>query len=162
MGRPVLTMTLNGNECAFACSPLASLLDVLREDFGQTGTKEGCGVGVCGACSVIIDGELMTACLYPARRAAGRWVETIEGIAVDDELTALQTAFITHGGFQCGICTPGQVIAATALLREIAEPTIDDVKEWMTGNLCRCTGYHKIVESIMVASRVVALGTDDA
>ena len=129
------------------------LIDLLRDDLGLTGTKEGCSVGVCGACSVLLDGQLMSACLLPAAFVDGMRVTTIEGLAPDDQhLTALQDAFIRHGGFQCGICTPGQVIAATALLQEQPHPTADDVKRWMMGNLCRCTGYYKIVESILAAA----------
>src|SRR5438874_8457905 len=129
------------------------LLHLLREDLGMTGTKQGCSVGVCGACSVLIDGQLMTACLTPAIFVDGANLTTIEGLAPDAEhLTALQESFIRHGGFQCGICTPGQIIAATALLNEIPKPTAEQVREWMMGNLCRCTGYYKIVESILAAA----------
>ena len=129
------------------------LIDLLRDDLGLTGTKEGCSVGVCGACSVLVNGEVMTACLMPAVFVDGSSVTTIEGLAPDDEhLTPLQDAFIRHGGFQCGICTPGQIIAATALLATHPKPTEEQVKDWMMGNLCRCTGYYKIVESILAAA----------
>src|SRR5919205_1996109 len=129
------------------------LIDLLREHFGLTGTKEGCSVGVCGACSVLVDGQLMSACLMPAAFVDGTSVVTIEGLAPDDEhLTPLQDAFIRYGGFQCGICTPGQIIAATALLAEDPRPTAEQVRRWMTGNLCRCTGYYKIVESVLAAA----------
>jgi len=129
------------------------LIHVLREDLNLTGTKEGCSVGVCGACSVLVDGELMSACLLPAVLADGAAITTVEGLAPDDEhLSPLQDAFIRHGGFQCGICTPGQLIAATALLTEYPKPSVDQIKSWMMGNLCRCTGYYQIVESIQAAA----------
>src|ERR1051326_4475758 len=129
------------------------LLHLLRDDLGLTGTKEGCSVGVCGACSVLVDGELLSACLLPAIMADGKAVTTVEGLAPDDEhLSPLQDAFIRHGGFQCGICTPGQLIAATALLNEQPRPSEGQVREWMMGNLCRCTGYYQIVDSIMAAA----------
>jgi aerobic carbon-monoxide dehydrogenase small subunit len=124
------------------------LLDVLREDLGLTGTKEGCAVGVCGACSVLVDRELVSACLLPAVFADGSAVTTVEGLAEDGDLSPLQEAFIREGGFQCGICTPGQLVAATALLAEHRRPTEDQIREWMMGNLCRCTGYHGISRAI--------------
>jgi carbon-monoxide dehydrogenase small subunit len=126
---------------------------VLRDDLGLTGTKEGCSVGVCGACSVLVDGTLLSSCLLPALYADGASVTTVEGLAPDDEhLSPLQESFIRHGGFQCGICTPGQLIAATALLSEVPNPSVDQVKSWMMGNLCRCTGYYQIVDSILAAA----------
>src|SRR5436190_14874643 len=129
------------------------LIDLLRDELGLTGTKEGCSVGVCGACSVLVDGQLVSSCLMPAAFVDGSRITTIEGLAPDDEhLTPLQDAFIRHGGFQCGICTPGQVIAATALLQEIPHPTVEQIKTWMMGNLCRCTGYYKIIDRIVAAA----------
>lgn len=129
------------------------LIDLLRDELGLTGTKEGCSVGVCGACNVLVDGSLLNACLMPAAFVDGTYVTTIEGLAPDDQhLTALQDAFIRHGGFQCGICTPGQIIAATALLAENPRPSAEQIKAWMMGNLCRCTGYYRIVESILAAA----------
>jgi aerobic-type carbon monoxide dehydrogenase small subunit (CoxS/CutS family) len=126
---------------------------VLREDLGLTGTKEGCGVGVCGACSILVDGRLMSACLVPVGDVADREVTTIEGLAGEDgELTPVQASFLRCGAFQCGICTPGQVVAATALLAERPEPSAEDVREWMTGNLCRCTGYYSIVAAVLDAA----------
>src|SRR4051794_14808786 len=119
----------------------------------MTGTKEGCSVGVCGACSVLVNDELLSSCLLPAVMADGAAITTVEGLAPDDEhLSPLQESFIRHGGFQCGICTPGQLIAATALLAEQPSPTAEQVRQWMMGNLCRCTGYYKIVESILAAA----------
>ena len=127
------------------------LIDVLRDDLGLTGTKEGCSVGVCGACSVLVDGELVSACLVPAVFVEGKAVTTVEGLASADTLSPLQEAFIREGGFQCGICTPGQLVAATALLTEHRRPTEDQIREWMLGNLCRCTGYHGITRAIKAA-----------
>lgn len=153
MASQTVEFTVNGRTARVAVEPAWSLVDVLRRGLDLTGTKLGCGVGVCGVCSVIVDGELQSACLVPAVQLDGRTVETIEGIAnPDGSLTALQEAFIAHGGFQCGICTPGQVVAATALLREHPEPTREQIVEWMTGNLCRCTGYHGIVRAIEAAA----------
>lgn len=134
------------------------LIDLLRDTLGLTGTKLGCAIGICGACSVLVDGELLSACLLLAVAVDGRAVTTIEGIAAPDgTLSAVQQAFIRHGGFQCGICTPGQVLAATALLEEEPQPDASAVREWMTGNLCRCTGYEGIVDSVLAAARVAAL-----
>jgi carbon-monoxide dehydrogenase small subunit len=127
------------------------LIDVLRDDLGLTGTKEGCSVGVCGACSVLVGGELLSACLMPALFVDGRAVTTVEGLASGNELSPLQDAFIRHGGFQCGICTPGQLISATALLAAYPRPTDDEISDWMMGNLCRCTGYHGITRAIRAA-----------
>jgi carbon-monoxide dehydrogenase small subunit len=148
-----LRFELNGTQREISVSAHVRLIDLLRDDLGLTGTKEGCSVGVCGACSVLVDGQLLSACLLPAAFVDGARVTTIEGLAPDeDHLTPLQDAFIRHGGFQCGICTPGQIIAATALLDAHPRPTADQVKAWMMGNLCRCTGYYKIVESILAAA----------
>ena len=121
---------------------------MLRDDLGATGTKEGCSIGVCGSCSVLVGGELLSACLLPAVFVDGREVKTVEGLANGNDLSSLQDAFIREGGFQCGICTPGQLIAATALLAENTRPSDDEIREWMMGNLCRCTGYHGITRAI--------------
>src|ERR1700704_3169876 len=146
-------MTVNGQPRSVTVPSNRLLLHVLRDDLGLTGTKEGCSVGVCGACSVLVDGQLVSACLMPAVMIDGTKITTVEGLAPDDEhLAPLQEAFIRHGGFQCGICTPGQLIAATALLAEQPKPTEGQVKNWMMGNLCRCTGYYQIVESILAAA----------
>ena len=148
-----LRFTLNGQPQEAAVPAHRRLIDLLRDSLGLTGTKEACSVGVCGACSVLIDGQLMSACLLPAAFVDGARVTTIEGLAPDEEhLSPVQDAFIRHGGFQCGICTPGQIVAATALLQEHARPTAEQVKRWMMGNLCRCTGYYKIVESVLAAA----------
>lgn len=144
-----LTLRVNGQEHDVQIESNRLLLQVLRDDLGLTGTKEGCSIGVCGACSVIIDGRLVSSCLTLAAACHGKEITTIEGLAQDGRLHPLQQAFIEYGGFQCGICTPGQIIAAKALLDENPKPTEDEVKEWMSGNLCRCTGYYKILESVM-------------
>jgi carbon-monoxide dehydrogenase small subunit len=150
-----IAFTLNGTPRNLAVPAHRRLIDLLREDLALTGTKEGCSVGVCGACSVLIDGQVMSACLMPAVFVDGTNLITIEGLAPDeDHLSPLQDAFIRYGGFQCGICTPGQIIAATALLQENPRPSEDEVKHWMMGNLCRCTGYYKIVESILAAAEM--------
>lgn len=148
-----IRLTVNGREHRLEVAADRTLLAVLRDDLALTGTKEGCAVGVCGICSVMVDGELQTACLYPAVHADGRAVTSIEGVAgPDGELSAVQQAFIDHGGFQCGICTPGQVMAATALLAVDPAPDEATVVEWLTGHLCRCTGYYGIVASVLAAS----------
>jgi carbon-monoxide dehydrogenase small subunit len=132
------------------------LLDLLRDDLGLTGTKEGCTIGVCGTCSVLVDGAVMSACLLPVVSVDGARITTIEGLTPgDDTLSPVQDAFIRYGGFQCGICTPGQIVSATALLNENPAPTRDEIKHWMMGNLCRCTGYYKIAESIEAAAAVM-------
>ncbi len=141
--------TVNGEEHAIEIEPNRLLLQVLRDNIGLTGTKEGCSIGVCGACSVIVDGRLVSSCLTLAVACDGKEIETIEGLAQDGKLHPLQQAFIEYGGFQCGICTPGQIMAAKALLDENPKPSEEEVKEWMSGNLCRCTGYYKILESVM-------------
>jgi carbon-monoxide dehydrogenase small subunit len=151
-GEPI-DFTVNGQARSVRTPPARPVLDVLRDDRGLTGTKEGCSVGVCGACSVLVDGRLMSACLVPVGMVAGREVTTVEGLAgPDGELSRVQRAFLECGGFQCGICTPGQVVAATALLAETPSPTPDEVREYMMGNLCRCTGYYSIVQAVLSAA----------
>lgn len=147
-----IRFALNGESRELDIAADRLLIDLLRDDLGLTGTKEGCGVGVCGACSVLVDDALVSACLLPALHVDGRAVTTIEGLAADDRLTPLQDAFIRRGGFQCGICTPGQIVAASALLREVPRPTEPEVREWMLGNLCRCTGYYGIVRAVLAAA----------
>ena len=143
--------TLNGRPVTFDGSGGGArrLLDVLREDFGATGTKEGCGEGECGACSVIIDGEVVDSCLVAVGQVEGCSVLTVEGLADGGRLTALQQAFIDYGAAQCGICTPGMLLAAHALLQRTTRPSDDDVREGLAGNLCRCTGYTKIIEAVV-------------
>ena len=128
------------------------LVDLLRYDLGLTGTKEGCSVGVCGACTVLVDGEMVASCITLAAAVAGAEITTIEGLAQEGRLHPVQQAFIDYGGFQCGICTPGQVMAAKALLDANPNPTEAEIRDWMMGNLCRCTGYYKILESVAQAA----------
>ena len=130
---------------------MARLLDVLREQLHLTGTKEGCGEGECGACTVIIDGQIVNSCLVPLAQVHGAEITTIEGVASNGELHAVQQAFIDHGGAQCGICTPGMVLAAVDLLKRNPEPNENDIRNGLAGNLCRCTGYMKIFESVVRA-----------
>lgn len=144
-----IQLIVNGEAYDLQLEPNRLLLQALRDDIGLTGTKEGCSIGVCGACSVIIDGRVVSSCLTLAVACHGKHIETIEGLAKNGKLHPLQQAFIEYGGFQCGICTPGQIMAAKALLDENPTPTENEVKEWMSGNLCRCTGYYKILESVM-------------
>jgi aerobic carbon-monoxide dehydrogenase small subunit len=152
-----IAVRVNGTEHEVVTAAARPVLDVLREDLGLTGTKEGCSVGVCGACSILVDGALMSACLLPVGAVAGREVTTVEGLADDDgRLSPVQQAFLECGGFQCGICTPGQVVAATALLRECPRPTREQVRDWMMGNICRCTGYYSIVSAVLSAADATA------
>jgi aerobic carbon-monoxide dehydrogenase small subunit len=147
-----IKLTLNGTSISREVEDNRLLIEFLREDLKLTGTKESCGVGVCGACTVLLDGKPISSCLALAVHADGCAVTTIEGIAGGDRLHPLQEAFLTHGGFQCGICTPGQILAAKALLDANPHPTRADIQHWMMGNLCRCTGYYKIIESIAAAA----------
>ena len=144
-------MRLNGKKVEVEIPTNRLLIDCLRYDLGLTGTKEGCSVGVCGACTVLMDGEMISSCLALAVFADGHEITTVEGLAKNGALHPVQKSFIQYGGFQCGICTPGQVVAAKALLDEIPKPSEEQIKEWMMGNLCRCTGYYKIIESIQKA-----------
>ena len=151
-GRVWLVLTVNGTAHDVEAASDRFLIDVLRTDLGLTGTKLGCEVGVCGLCAVIVDGGVQSACLIPAVAVNGSIIETVEGLAgPDGELSAVQAAFIRHGAFQCGICTPGQVVTATALLREQPAPTEPEVRSWMMGSLCRCTGYEGIQAAVMAA-----------
>jgi len=147
-----IRLTVNGAAHELAVPVYRTLLDCLRYDLGLTGSKEGCGVGVCGACTVLLDGKMISSCIALAVFADGRAVTTVEGLAEDDRLHPVQQAFIDAGGFQCGICTPGQVVAAKALLDATPHPSETEIRDWMLGNLCRCTGYYKIVESIKAAA----------
>jgi carbon-monoxide dehydrogenase small subunit len=133
--------------------PMERLLDVLRQEFGLTGTKEGCGEGECGACSVLMDGALVNSCLIPVLQANGSSIVTIEGLAGNSRARALQDSFLEHGGAQCGICTPGMILAAFSLLNKKSEPNIEDIREGLAGNLCRCTGYIQIFEAVAEAAR---------
>ena len=146
-----VSCVVNGSTASFEAYPMARLLDVLREDLKLTGTKEGCGEGECGSCSVLINGELANSCLVPALQAVDTNVTTIEGLADGPQLTALQAAFLECGGAQCGICTPGMVIASVALLERHPHPTDAEIREGLAGNLCRCTGYQKIFAAVVRA-----------
>ncbi len=148
-----ISFVVNGESRKIAAFPMERLLDVLRLKLGLTGAKEGCGEGECGSCSVLMDGALVNSCLVPVLQAAGASIVTIEGLAAGDSLHILQEAFLECGGAQCGICTPGMILAATHLLSKNPSPTTDEIREGLAGNLCRCTGYSQIVESVMSAAR---------
>ncbi len=152
-------LTVNGDPVVVYVSPSARLIDLLREPLGLLGTKEGCGNGECGACTVLVDGRSINSCLYPALEAAGRDVTTIEGLGgPKGKLSVVQRAFVEGGGVQCGFCTPGMIMSAAALLERERDPSEDRIREALTGNLCRCTGYTQIVSSIRAAA--VALASD--
>jgi carbon-monoxide dehydrogenase small subunit len=148
-----LTLSVNGETKTVQAYPMERLLDVLRQEFGLTGTKEGCGEGECGACSVLMDGALVNSCLIPVLQAKGASIVTIEGLAGDSRARAVQDSFLEHGGAQCGICTPGMILAAVSLLNKKPEPSIEDIREGLAGNLCRCTGYIQIFEAVAEAAR---------
>ena len=148
-----ITLTVNGKRVTVHSYPMERLLDVLRLDLGLTGTKEGCGEGECGSCSVLMDGVLVNSCLVPVLQANGTSVVTIEGIAADGQARALQQTFLEHGGAQCGICTPGMILAACHLLHKKPQPSVEEISEGLSGNLCRCTGYTQIIEAVKAAAR---------
>ena len=148
-----INFLLNGEKISLDVAPDRRAVDVLREDCGLTGTKEGCGAGECGACTILVDGESRLSCLMLAAQLAGREVTTIEGMAGNDRLHPLQDAFIRHGAVQCGFCTPGMILSATALLSRNHQPTRADIRAGLSGNLCRCTGYQKIVDAVQAAAR---------
>jgi carbon-monoxide dehydrogenase small subunit len=153
MSNKVIVQTnLNGEDIVFLCEPRQSLLEVLRDDLGFTGTKEGCSNGNCGACSVQLDGVLVDSCLVLAVEVEGKNVTTIEGVAGPEGLHPLQQKFLEHAALQCGICTPGFIVAAKALLEKNPHPDEHDVRLWLAGNLCRCTGYDKIVRAVLDAA----------
>ena len=145
--------TVNGEAAEFLCDPPESLLAALRDRLGLTGTKEGCATGDCGACSVLLDGRLVASCLVLAAEAKGRAVTTIEGVATSDALHPVQQKFLDHAALQCGICTPGFIVAATALLDKYPDPSEPQVRYWLAGNLCRCTGYDKIIRAVLDAAQ---------
>jgi len=148
-----ISLTVNGEAKTVRAYPMERLLDVLRQELGLTGTKEGCGEGECGACSVLMDGALIDSCLVPVGQAHRASVVTIEGVARNAEFHALQETFLECGGAQCGICTPGMILAAAHLLQEKPKPTMDEIREGLAGNFCRCTGYAQIVEAVAQAAR---------
>ena len=143
-----ISFTINGAAVTVSAHPMARLLDVVRQQLHLTGTKEGCGEGECGACAVLIDGELVNSCLTPVLQVNGASVTTIEGVATNGQLHAVQEAFIAHGGAQCGICTPGMILAAVSLRNHVPQAGDDDIRVGLAGNLCRCTGYMKIFEAV--------------
>jgi carbon-monoxide dehydrogenase small subunit len=150
-----VSTTINGDDVDFLCQADETLLDVLRDRLGLTGAKEGCGTGDCGACSVIVDGRLVCACLVLGAEAEGRRIETIEGMATADKLHPLQEKFLEHAALQCGICTPGFLMAAKYLLAKNPQPTEAEIRFGLAGNLCRCTGYDKIVRAVQDAANVM-------
>jgi carbon-monoxide dehydrogenase small subunit len=147
-----ITFTLNGQSVSLEVAPDARLLDVLRLDLGLLGTKEGCGVGECGACTVLVDGQAVNSCLYPAAKAHGRRVDTVEGLATGDEPSPLQAAFVETGAVQCGFCTPGLLMSTRALLDDHPSPRDEEIVEALEGNLCRCTGYRDILRAVRRAA----------
>jgi aerobic carbon-monoxide dehydrogenase small subunit len=151
----LVSANINGEAVEFLCEPRQSLLEVLRETLGLTGAKEGCNNGNCGACNVILDGALVNSCLVLAPEIQGRSVTTIEGIAGPHGLHPLQQKFLEHAALQCGFCTPGFIVAAKALLDQNPNPTESEVRYWLAGNLCRCTGYDKIVRAVLDAAQVI-------
>jgi carbon-monoxide dehydrogenase small subunit len=148
-----VTATINGDDTEFLCEPQQTLLDVLRDELMLSGTKEGCATGDCGACSVVVDGTLVCSCLMLAVEVDGAKIETIEGMSKQGELHPLQRNFLELNGLQCGICTPGVLIAARALLERNPDPTETEVRYWLAGNLCRCTGYDKLIRSVLAAAK---------
>lgn len=153
-----ISTTINGDSVEFLCNPSQTLLQVLRNDLGMTGTKEGCGSGDCGACSVILDGELVCACLVLGVEAQDAAIETVEGVAAHDQLHVIQEKFLEHAALQCGICTPGLIVSTKALLEENPSPTEEEARYFLAGNLCRCTGYDKIIKAVMDAAATMRQG----
>jgi carbon-monoxide dehydrogenase small subunit len=151
----LVTTNINGDTVEFACDPHESLLDVLRNRLGLSGAKEGCGTGDCGSCSVQVDGRVICSCLMLGVEAEGREIETVEGLSTGTELHPLQTKFLEHAALQCGVCTPGFLMAAKALLEKNPDPTEEEIRFGLAGNLCRCTGYDKIVRAVQDAAKVM-------
>ena len=156
MNKLHVSMSVNGEAVEFLCEPQQTLLEVLRETLSKTGTKEGCATGDCGACSVLIDGRLVCSCLVMAVETQGEEVTTIEGIALADGLHPIQQKFLEHAALQCGVCTPGIIVATKALLEKNPNPDEETIRYWLAGNLCRCTGYDKIVRAVMDAAGELA------
>ena len=151
-----IQLTINGHKQTIETPPMKRLLDVLREDLRLTGTKEGCGEGECGACAVILNGDLVNSCLIPILQAEGAQITTIEGIAIDKKLHPIQQCFLENGGAQCGICTPGMILATHRLLEKHPQPTLLQIQEGLSGNLCRCTGYMRIFKAVEAAAHAGA------
>ena len=158
MAKVHVTTTLNGNAVEFLCETRQTLLEILRDELHLTGTKEGCATGDCGACSVTVDGRLMCSCLILGAEMKGKSIRTIEGMADGDKLHPLQQKFLEHAALQCGICTPGFLVAAKALLDKHADPTETEIRYWLAGNLCRCTGYDKIISAVQDAAATMRKG----
>ena len=150
-----VSTTINGQSKEFLCDTRETLLDALRDHMSLTGTKEGCGTGDCGSCSVICEGNVICSCLMLAAEAEGKKIETIEGLAHNGELHVLQRKFLEHAALQCGICTPGILMASKALLEKNSNPSEEEVRFWLAGNLCRCTGYDKIINAVLDAAKVI-------
>ncbi len=159
--KQTISFVLNGSAVLIEADPARRALDVLREDLGLTGTKEGCGQGECGACSIIVDGVVKLSCLMTAAQLEGREIVTIEGVAADGELHPVQAAFVEHGAVQCGFCTPGMVISAVNFLEGNLRPTREEIRKALSGNLCRCTGYQKIVDAVEGAAKRMRSGGQD-
>ena len=159
MSRVHVTCTINGDPAEFLCDASQSLLDALRDEVGLTGAKEGCGTGDCGTCSIVMDGRLLCSCLAMAPEAEGRTISTVEGMATGDDLHPLQQCFLEGAALQCGVCTPGFLVAAKALLERNPDPTETEVRYGLAGNLCRCTGYDKIVRSVLDAAEKINAGS---
>lgn len=153
-----VTTRINQESVEFLCEPSETLLRVLRDTLGMTGTKEGCGSGDCGACSVVLDGELVCSCLVLGVEAQGASIETVEGVAASDELHIIQQKFLEHAALQCGVCTPGLIVATKALLAENPSPTEAEARYYLAGNLCRCTGYDKIIKAVMDSAATMREG----
>jgi carbon-monoxide dehydrogenase small subunit len=154
----IITFTLNGSQVTIDAPPMTRLLDLLREHLHLTGTKEGCGEGECGSCSVLLDGELVNSCLVPSLQIQGATVTTIEGLGEQTHLHPIQQCFLEKGGAQCGICTPGMILATHHLLQNHPAPTLDEIREGLSGNLCRCTGYMRIFEAVQQTAKLVEAG----
>ena len=155
MAKIHVSTTVNGDAVEFLCNPGETLLDILRNDLQLTGTKEGCGSGDCGACSITVDDRLVCSCLVLAVEAEGKAIGTIEGVADKDQLNVIQQKFLEHAALQCGICTPGLIVSVQALLKENPEPTEEEARYYLAGNLCRCTGYDKIIRAVLDAAEMM-------
>jgi carbon-monoxide dehydrogenase small subunit len=155
MAKTHVSTIINGEPVEFLCEPQQTLLDVLRDELGLTGSKEGCSSGDCGACTVISDGNIVCSCLMLVAEAEGRSITTVEGVAQGDHLHPVQQKFLEHAALQCGFCTPGFIVAAKALLDENKNPTEEEARYWLAGNLCRCTGYDKIIRAVLDAAAVM-------
>ena len=155
MAKQHVSTTINGNPVEFLCDSRQTLLEVLRDELHLTGTKEGCGTGDCGACTVNVDGRMMCSCLFLGVEAQGKSITTVEGIANGEKLHVLQRKFVEHAALQCGICTPGMLVASKTLLDRNNNPTEEEVRYWLAGNLCRCTGYNQIIEAVLDAAKEI-------